>query len=122
MNIADLPIKLEALNNDPTIQRRVRFADAIVQIEVGEDRWAVALRDGKLSIASDGEDADVTITISTEAWQAFQQPVPPPGCHDIYAMAETGRATVKGDFLALFRYSYVLKDIVQQLATGRMFG
>lgn len=117
-----LPEIYEALNGDPSIRRRLRFADAVVAIEVGDDRWAIALRNGGVSSADADDAAQVVIQISPDAWKAFQQPVPPPGCHDIYAMAETGHATVTGDFLTLFRYSYVLKDVVQQLATGRMFG
>ena len=113
---------LDALNSDPSVQRRLRFADCVFRIETGEDRWLLVLRDGKVAPAPADAAADVTVRIAPEAWTAFQQPVPPPGCHDIYAMAETGRAEVTGDFLTLFRYSYVLKDILQQLATGRMFG
>jgi hypothetical protein len=113
---------LDALNSDPSVQRRLRFADCVFRIETGEDRWLFVLRDGKVAPAPADAAADVTVRIAPEAWTAFQQPVPPPGCHDIYAMAETGRAEVTGDFLTLFRYSYVLKDILQQLATGRMFG
>ena len=111
-----------ALNGDPSVRRRLRFANAVVAIEAGAERWDIALREGAVAPAGAGETAQVVIRISADAWQAFQQPVPPPGCHDIYAMAETGRATVTGDFLTLFRYSYVLKDVLQQLATGRMFG
>lgn len=113
---------LDALNADPSVQRRLRFANCVLRIETGDRRWLLALRDGKVASAAADETADVTIRIAPDAWAAFQQPVPPPGCHDIYAMAETGRADVTGDFLTLFRYSYVLKDILQQLATGRMFG
>lgn len=112
----------ETLNGDPSVRRRLRFADTVVAIEAGAERWDIALRDGVVAQAGAGDAAQVVIRISADAWQAFQQPVPPPGCHDIYAMAETGRATVSGDFLTLFRYSYVLKDVLQQLATGRMFG
>lgn len=113
---------LDALNTDPSVQRRLRFANCILCIETGDDRWLLALGGGKIAPAAEGAAADVTIRITPEAWAAFQQPVPPPGCHDIFAMVETGRAEITGDFLTMFRYAYVLKDILQQLATGRMFG
>lgn len=117
-----LPDILEALNADPSVQRRLKFADTVIRVQTGEADWAIALRGGRVEAASSGDAADVTIRIDSDAWTAFQQPVPPPGCHDIYALAETGRAEVTGDFLTLFRYSYVLKDVLQQLATGRMYG
>lgn len=113
---------LDALNADPSVQRRLRFADCVFRIEAGDESWLLALRGGKVAAAAADEAADVAIRISAEAWAAFRQPVPPPGCHDFYAMTETGQAEVEGDILTLFRYSYVLKDILQQLATGRMFG
>lgn len=113
---------LSALNADPTVRRRLRFADSIFRIEVGDTHWNLALRDGAVAIADPGTASDVLVRIKPEAWAEFQKPVPPPGCHDIYAMAETGRAEVTGDFLAMFRYSFVLKDILQQLATARMYG
>lgn len=117
-----LPDILDALNADPSVQRRLRFADIVVSIDAGEERWMLLLSDGRIGTAGDDAQADVIIRIAPEAWAAFRQPVPPPGCHDLYAMAETGRAEITGDFLALFRYTYVLKDVLQQLATGRMFG
>lgn len=113
---------LDALNADPSVVRRARFANCVFHIEAAGETWRLALRGGKVAVAAPEEAADVTIRIAPEAWAAFGQPVPPPGCHDVYAMAETGRAELTGDFLTLFRYSYVLKDILQQIATGRMFG
>lgn len=113
---------LDRLNDDPSVRRRLQFADTVVRIEAGEDQWILSLHGGTVGIAPPDAEATITIGITAEAWSAFQLPVPPPGCHDIYAMAETGRATITGDFLTLFRYSYVLKDVLQQLATGRMFG
>lgn len=113
---------LETLNADPSVRRRLQFADTIVGIDNGRETWMLILKDGKIDTACDDAKANISIRIAPEAWAAFQQPVPPPGCHDIYAMAETGHAEVTGNFLAMFHYSFVLKDILQQLATGRMFG
>lgn len=113
---------LKALNSDPSVRRRIRFADAVFQIRVGDQAWSFAFRDGAIALAAAGAKPDVEVEIAPEAWAAFREKVPPPGCHDLYAMAETGRARLTGDYLTLFRYTYVLKDLVQQLATGRMFG
>lgn len=113
---------LEAMNKDPSVRRRTRFADTVFLIATGDERWRFAFRRGAVSTASEADIVAVEVRIDADAWLAFQQPVPPPGCHDLYAMAESGRAQVTGDFLALFRYSYVLKDVVQQLATRKMFG
>lgn len=113
---------LERLNRDPSVQRRLRFADAVVEISIGDERWAFSLCEGSVGIAGSDRSADVVIDIDPAAWALFQQAVPPPGYHDIYALAETGGAQITGDYLAFFRYSYVLKDVLQQLATGRMFG
>lgn len=112
----------ERLNHDPSVQRRLRFADAVVAIDAGDRQWTISLRGGRIDVADGGRNADVRINVDPAAWVAFQQVVPPPGCHDIYALAETGRARITGDYLMFFRYSYVLKDVLQQLATGRMFG
>lgn len=113
---------LKALNSDPSVRRRIRFADAVFSIRVGDQQWAFAFRDGTVALADAGAKPDVEVEIEPASWAAFQEDVPPPGCHDLYAMAETGRARMSGDYLTLFRYTYVLKDVVQQLATGRMFG
>ncbi len=113
---------LDALNADPSVVRRIRFANCVFAIQAGDNGWRMALQDGRVARIAGDTPADVTIRITAEAWEAFRQPVPPSGCHDIYAMAESGRATIAGDPLKLFLYSWVLRDILQQLATGRMYG
>src|SRR5690606_8119707 len=43
---------LDALNADPSVQRRLRFANCVLRIETGDRRWLLALRDGKVASAA----------------------------------------------------------------------
>jgi hypothetical protein len=112
---------LDTLNSYTPTARRTQFADTVFSIRAGGDEYALHFNQGKIEEAKSDTAADVVVDIPSASWGEFKRPVPPPGYHDIYAMAENGNATVTGDFLAFFRYSYVLKDVLQQLGKGEMF-
>ncbi len=80
--------------------------------EAGAEHWDIALRDGAVAPRpARGRRRKSLSGYPPMHWRAFQQPVPPPGCQRHMQWLEAGRAMVTGDFLTLFRYSYVLKDV-----------
>jgi hypothetical protein len=56
-----------------------------------------------------------------DAWEAFWQPVPPPGFHDLIAMMKIGALEVEGDqhpFMANLRYFKDLLALPRRAAQG----
>ena len=58
------------------------------------------------------------IRATPRAWNAFWQPVPRPGWHDLFALAKRGEATIEGEIGPLLANLQFFKDLLA-LPRGR---
>lgn len=49
---------------------------------------------------------------SAAGWARFWQAVPPPGWHDLFALAKRGEMTIEGDLHPLMAHLQVMKDLL----------
>ena len=47
-----------------------------------------------------------------EVWLEFWQPLPRPGCHDLFALVKRGEATLVGDLQPLMAHLQFFKDLL----------
>jgi len=113
-------------NADAWLVHRGRFLDTTVLLEAGERSWLVRIHQGRIEAVDRGPFAmprwTFALRASPQAWAAFWQPVPPPGFHDLIAMAKTGALRIEGDlqpFFANLRYFKELLALPGAAARGR---
>ena len=106
----------ELANADARLVHRGRFLDVVFLVEVGGEAYLVRIRRGRIEEIGKGPHVmprwTFALRASREAWDSFWQPVPPPGFHDLIAMAKVGALKVEGDqhpFMANLRY---FKDLL----------
>ena len=56
-----------------------------------------------------------SIRASVETWEAFWQPVPSPGYHDLFAMTKSGDAIIEGDIQPLMANLRYVKEVLETL-------
>jgi hypothetical protein len=103
-------------NEDAWLVHRGRFLDVTFLLQVGEAPYLVRIHKGRIESLERGPFVQPRWTFalkaSTEAWDTFWQPVPPPGAHDLIAMIKTKALTLEGDqypFMSNLRY---FKDLL----------
>jgi hypothetical protein len=106
----------EMANADAWLVHRGRFLDVAFLIDAGGESYLVRIHRGRIEEIAKGPHVMPRWTFALraprEAWDAFWQPVPPPGFHDLIAMMKTGALKLEGDqhpFMANLRY---FKDLM----------
>jgi hypothetical protein len=111
-----LPALVDA---DPGLVRRGRFLSATFLVEVGETAWLVTVHEGRVTRVERGPFLlrawRFAIRAPAEAWARFWEPVPPPGYHDLFAMAKLGQARIEGDLQPLLANLFYVKGLLQAL-------
>lgn len=115
----------ELVNGDAALVRRGRFFSDDILIEVGDQPWHVAVREGRIDDVTRGpvlmRPWTFAVRAPEDAWQAFWQPMPAPGYHDIFAMTKTGVARIDGTLQPLMANLRYVKDVLaapRRLAGG----
>jgi hypothetical protein len=102
---------------DPALVRRGALVDAVIRVDVGEQAWYLSIERGAVRAAgTQPPDGPVRLRLSapSEEWDAFWQPRPRPGHHDLLALMRRRVLTVEGDmhlFMAHLRY---VKDLLEK--------
>ena len=114
---------LEALQdlvnkNTPLVARGRFFSEKFV-IGVGENDWLIETQCGKIvQVVRDPRlmlSWRFSIRASVETWEAFWQPVPSPGYHDLFAMTKSGDAIIEGDIQPLMANLRYVKEVLETL-------
>ena len=107
----------ELVNENPAVISRGRFVSTEIQIVVGEDEYRLRIEGGRIAGVERGpflmRPLSISIRASAEAWGKFWQLYPPPGYHDIFAMAKSGEAEVTGDWRLLMQNLRYFKDLLE---------
>jgi hypothetical protein len=113
LKIAAAPTSLSAMveqladlvNGDEALLRRGRYLTIDIMIEIDAQAYFVAIEHGRVVGIHRGPAIMKSWTFavrgSSEAWDKFWQPLPPPNFHDIFALAKLGAFRIEGDYRPL---------------------
>jgi len=111
------------LDTRPHLLRLGRLFSETVLIQLGEDEYYLVFEKGRLVSVTPGPSRKTpwrfALRTDTQALQAFWQPHPKPGFHDIFGLVKIGHAQIEGDILALVKNLRFFKEF---LALGREAG
>ena len=111
--MAGLPDLLAAR---PFLTWRGRRFDSDVCIEAGTLPFYLRCRGGRIDSLEEGpvlmRSWDFALKAGLEAWLLHWRPVPPPGYHDIFAMAKGGHLRMEGNLHPLMTHLQFVKDLL----------
>jgi hypothetical protein len=103
-------------NDDGWLVHRGRYVSDTFLLDVGTMEYLVHLDRGRIERIERGPFVMPAWTFalrgSRESWDAFWQPAPPPGAHDLLALVRSGKLRIDGDqhvFMANLQY---FKDLL----------
>jgi hypothetical protein len=89
------------VNADERLVHRGRYVDTTFLVEVGEAAWLIEIRAGRISRVRRGPFVMPTWTFALRAaadtWTKFWLATPPPGWHDLFALAKRRALRIEGD-------------------------
>jgi hypothetical protein len=104
------------LSNDADLKRRARWLNVDCRVDVGDEPFHLAFRDGTLSSFDRGKrlmrSSTFAFHATEEAWVEHWRPVPKPGWHDLFALTKRGVASMEGDLRPLLQNLQVFKDLL----------
>ena len=113
----------ELVNDDPALLRRGRFLSTCFLVGVGETEYLVEVHEGRIERVQRGPFVmpswRFALRGNADAWRKFWQRIPPPGYHDLFALAKRGLIAVEGDLHPLMANLFYIKEV---LASPRRLG
>lgn len=104
------------VNADAAMVRRGQHLRTVFQLGVGEALFYVSIDAGRIDDIEAGprplRQASFSIRADGDAWAAFWQAPPPPGFHDIFALAKSRRGAIEGDIRLLLQHLLYVKDVL----------
>ena len=101
---------------DADLLRRGRWLSVDCRVDIGNEPFFLAIRDGGLSAFERGarlmRSTAFVVRASDEAWTAHWQPLPEPGWHDLFALTKRGAASFDGDLRPLLQNLQFFKDLL----------
>ena len=106
----------EQANADPNLRRLGRTCSVEFALGIGEQDLHLVIDRGQVVDVLEGpfrmRAAAFRIAADRATWDAFMQPAPRPGYHDIFAMSATGVARIEGDVPVLLRHLAFFKALL----------
>lgn len=110
---AHLPCLLE---DDADLCRRGARICTTCLIEIGTIPFYMSLQDGAMRGFARGpllmRSWRFALRGTAQAWEKFWQTVPPPGWHDLFALAKRGAMTIEGDLHPFMAHLQFFKDLL----------
>src|SRR5476651_523611 len=98
------------------LQRRGRCLGTDCRIDIGNEPFLLAIRDGALVTLDRGpklmRSSVFTFRATDEAWTQYWKPIPEPGWHDLFALTKRGAASMDGDLRPLLQNLQYFKDLL----------
>jgi pimeloyl-ACP methyl ester carboxylesterase len=101
-----------ALDGNPALARRNRFARLVIGVRSGAEQWAVRLGVEPIAVEAGAAAApDITLEASPETWRQFAAAVPPVGYQSLNGMMRIGHLKVAGNMLEFGRHLTLIEDV-----------
>ena len=101
---------------DADLVRRGRLLDVEMAVEAGSRLVFVTIRAGTVVAVTPGPGLmrswRFAVRASLPAWEAYWQPVPPPGWHDLLALSKRGALRFEGDLHPMVANLQYVKDLL----------
>jgi hypothetical protein len=112
---ARLMVLGERIDRDPTLLRRGRQLDAVMQLDIGGDSFLLRLFDGRVVAVTSGPfatpSADFVVAGEAAAWRRFLAADPPPGDHDLFAFLKRKELRLAGNLHPLMSHLLYFKGL-----------
>lgn len=107
----------ELVNTNPALVRRGQWTNADMLIGIGEARWMVRIRAGRVDecapVPIRVAPCDFALLGTEEAWAEFWKPMPKPRHHDLIALIREGKMRFEGNLDMLMGNLLYLKMILE---------
>ena len=108
----------ELVNADAALVHRGRWLSADMMVEIGEDRYLVAIREGRIERVEPfgllAMPYEFAIRADADAWAEFWKPVPKPRHHDVMALIREGKMRIEGDLEKMMAHFLTLKLMLEK--------
>jgi len=107
------------VNADARLVWRGRYVTTTFLVEVGDVAWLITIDAGRIASVRRGPFVMPTwsfaLRASREAWEQFWQADPPPGSHDLFALAKRRALRIEGDLHPFMSNLLYFKDVMAAL-------
>ena len=107
------------VNADARLVWRGRYVTTTFLVEVGDTAWLIKVNAGRIASVTRGPFVMPTWTFAlrapSEAWKQFWQADPPPGSHDLFALAKRRVLTIEGNLHPFMANLLYFKDVLASL-------
>lgn len=101
-----------ALDGNPALQRRNRFACLVIGVHSGAKHWTVRLGADPIVVeAGAPATPDIKLEASPGTWAHFASTVPPVGYQSLNGMMRVGHLKVAGNMLEFGRHLTLIEDV-----------
>ena len=105
------------VNGDPALVQRGRWTSADMLLEIGEQGYLIAIRQGRFDAVRPVETLvsgwDFAIRGTADAWAEFWKPMPKPRHHDLIALIREGKMRFEGNLDLLMANLLYLKLVFE---------
>lgn len=109
-----------SLEAQPHLLRIGQLFSETVLLQIDEDEYYLTFEKGRVTQITEGPSRKTpwrfALRTDAQALDAFWQPLPEPGFHDVFGLVKIGRARIDGDILSLVKNLRFFKEF---LALGR---
>jgi hypothetical protein len=117
--VEELP---DLVNADKRLVRNGRYVTTNFLLEVGTDAFLITVADGRIVGVERGPFVmpswRFALRAPAEAWAAFWSTTPPPGWHDLFALAKRGALRIEGDLHPFMANLLYFKEVLGVLRSG----
>lgn len=100
-----------ALDGNPALARRNRFAKLTIAVKVGDEAWTVRLGSDPIVVEPGASSSpDLTFSAPAEIWAKFAESVPTVGYQSLNGMMRVGHLKVSGSMLEFGRHMTLIEE------------
>ena len=109
-----------ALDNNPALARRNRFARLTLAVAAGDRHWTVRTGGERVTVeAAKASAPDVTLAATPAQWADYASAEPSPGSITLATMLRLGKLKVEGDMLRFGQHLMFLEELFASLRPAR---
>jgi hypothetical protein len=109
----------DKVNSDQWLVHRGRYVDTCFLVELGSESYLVTIHAGRIESVRTGPFVmprwTFALRASKDAWNAFWEPKPKPGFHDLMAMIKLRTLKIEGDQYVFIANLMYFKDVFASL-------
>lgn len=113
----------ELVDADAALVRRGRYVTGTVRLDVGDDQYFLDITAGHVDALRRGPlvmpQTRLVLRASRAEWEAFWEPRPRPGHHDLMALLRRQVLSVEGDLHLFMAHLRWFKDVLEKPRLGR---